>query len=94
MVETDPRQYVYVAYRRPEGFTWFAGPRWRAGVKPGYGGCVHHVLSSVTNEKESPKDDRQVAAVTYAGYVQLHYGEIQVSHDICFIWRLLMLVVD
>ena len=79
VVQADPFQYAYVAYRLPHGYTWFAGPQAREGIAPAYGGYVHFLQSSVQMKEIPPKDDREVAAVTYAGYALLHRGELQVS---------------
>ena len=79
MVQADPRQYQYVAYRHPHGFTWFAGPQAQPGERPPYGGFVHYIRSSVQHKEIPPKDDREVAAVSYAGFVRLHQLEIEVS---------------
>lgn len=79
MIQADPRQYQHVAYRHPHGFTWFAGPQARAGEQPDYGGFVHYIRSAVQHKLIPPKDDREVAAVTYAGYTHLMQLEVEVS---------------
>lgn len=91
MVQADPNQYQYIAYRHPHGFTWFAGPRRKPGTTPRYGGFVHWIRSTIMHKEIPPKDDREVAAVTYAGYIHLHQLENEVSSAVVSV---LMTVVD